>query len=128
MLYIAIILFALWNGYVIRWKLKNEHSQTWHSIGWWVRLVVVAMMLSFYFDVGFIADPALLLDTWYGVGVTSLTSLVCGYWVYNLIINKINGWDWDYLGKGKKGGFGYSFGLGVVFVVDVTILVVGIVS
>jgi len=102
MIYLLIILFAYWNGYVIKWKLNNDKkaSDIWHTQGFWARMFVVGALLYAYLPNEWIAiaNPAYLLDWYYGIPITVLVCSVLGYWVYNIIINKVNGWRWNYLG------------------------------
>lgn len=57
MIYLLIILFAIWNGYVIRWKLMNEqaYSKRWYKIGLWNRvgLLIIAPASSYRLTIKF---------------------------------------------------------------------------
>jgi len=101
MIYLLILLFALWNGYVIRWKHHNGNrdSKIWHMIG---RLCVGGLLITgllplFSWGV-YVINPALLLTPWHGGVLTVLLAFGCSYWIYDRIINHINGWRWDYAG------------------------------
>jgi hypothetical protein len=111
MIFILQLIFALWNGYVIRWKLRNDTgaSVTWHQIG-----VLNKSGLGLISFVGFvpvpyaaIINPFFLLSGWYGIALTVIFNLLFTYWIYNFIINWINNWSWRYLGEGKKGNMNY---------------------
>ena len=118
MIYLLIILFAYWNGYVIKWKLNNDKkaSDIWHTQGFWARMFVVGALLYAYLPNEWmaIANPAYLLDWYYGIPITVLVCSVLGYWVYNIIINKVNGWRWNYLGDGVVGGWAYLVSMVIV--------------
>lgn len=102
MLYLLIILFAFWNGFVIRWKLRNDQfaSKKWHKIGWFARVAVLLIALFPFFPewYWYILNPAALLSGLHGGLLTCLLIIGVSYWLYNYIINRINGWDWDYVG------------------------------
>lgn len=114
MLYLLIILFAIWNGFVIKWKLKNDQtaSKKWHSVGFWARAGLLIAVLLFYLPeyAWVIVCPGFILGGWYGAALTTVTTFIFSYWIYNLIINKINGWKWDYLGEGEYGDMWYVGG------------------
>lgn len=81
-----IVLVAVWNGYVIRWKLtgKQKYSNIWHVVGFFVRLCLVAVV---YINSGWLIAL--------GAG------FIC--WLpYNIIINIVNKWPIFYIGKTSK--------------------------
>lgn len=105
--YLLIILFAVWNGLVIKWKHSNsgEVSKKWHSVGWWARVMVLVMMYQGLMPNWYnnIMNPATLLEGPIHAGVlTFLLVFGVSYWGYNYIINEINAWDWDYLEDNKN--------------------------
>lgn len=111
MIYLLLLIFALWNGYVIKWKLRNDTdaSTTWHQIGVLNRSGLI--LISF---VGFLPDPyaaiinpLFLVPGWYGIALTVILNLLLTFWIYNFIINWVNNWNWRYLGKGIKGDMKY---------------------
>jgi len=80
---ISLLLFALWNGLVIKWKLSGDqkYSRYWHIVAFLVKLPLVAVV--------FIASD------WY-------FALVAGFvcWIpYNVIIALVIGQRWYYVGK-----------------------------
>lgn len=97
MIYLLIILFAFWNGFVIRWEqnkfdTRQTDSKIWHKIGVLNRggLWLIAILSQ-------IGNPIMLLfDKWWAEGITTILIIGLSYWIYNLIINKINRWKWDY--------------------------------
>ena len=102
MAYLLIILFAVWNGLVIRWKLKNDQlaSKKWHKVGWFARVLVLLIALFPFMPewYWYVINPAALLVGWHGALLTILLITGMSYWLYNYIINRINGWKWDYNG------------------------------
>lgn len=75
------VLFALWNGLLIKWKLSggNVTLQMWHGIGFVIRV------LPLYF----IYDNLLYVLLYVNFAWTA----------YDMIINITNGWDVFYIGK-----------------------------
>lgn len=73
-------LFAVWNGLVIKWKLTGEQrwSKWWHGVG----LLIRAVPLYFIFP------------NW---GWMLIYANVA-WTVYDVLINKINGWKTFYVG------------------------------
>ncbi len=104
--YLLITLFAVWNGLVIWWKQKNSKwaSKKWHVVGWWARVLILLLMFQGFMPKWYttIMNPATLLQPIHGGFLTFLLVFGLSYWGYNYIINEINGWDWDYLEKGKN--------------------------
>lgn len=100
MIYLLILLFAAWNGYVIRWKHLNtkRDSDMWHRIGVvnkiGLLLLVLAMFLPDWY--GYVINPFALLTGWYGISLTILVAFLCSYFFYNMIINRIRGLPWYY--------------------------------
>ncbi len=132
MIFLRAILFGVWNGLNIKWKLTSSQdaSTKWHSVGWWYRLmfalVVVSQFLPDWAQV--IVNPAFLFDWWYGIPLSLITLLVLDYWLYNAIINWYNAWKWNYLGDGKYGGFWYKAGLPICMLVMLALMSVAIVT
>lgn len=82
-----ILLTAIWNGLVIKWGLAKDkatvvkESKLWHGIGFLIRglLVLLAYLTTHNF--------------W----ITFAVAFIC--WLpYNMIINKLNDWDWFHIG------------------------------
>ena len=74
-------LFAIWNGLVIKWYLTKEQkwSKYWHIVGYFIR----AIPLYYIY-------PNI---TW------MLVYINVAWTLYDMIINKLNGWDWFYVGN-----------------------------
>ena len=79
--FILVALFALWNGLVIKWYLTKDqqYSKYWHSVGYLIRIIPLYYIY-----------PNIM---WILIYVNIAWTL------YDIIINKINGWDWFYIGK-----------------------------
>ena len=75
------VLFALWNGLVIKWYLTKDqkYSTYWHIVGYFIR----AIPLYYIY-------PNILWMLIY-------TNIACT--LYDMVINKINGWNLFYIGK-----------------------------
>lgn len=99
-----MILVAAWNGYVIVWGnreyLKTTKSgfisyetpnESWHNIGWLIRAFFTAMALAYVYP------------NWVEIVRISALSLIFGHAMYNIIINKIRKFDWDYVGSAEGG-------------------------
>ena len=130
MIFLRAILFAVWNGLNIKWKLRGTGSDEWHTVGWWYRavfaLVVVSQFMPEWFQ--YIVNPAFMFDWWYGIPITLLTLLVLDYWLYNAIINWSMQWKWNYLGKHRYGGFWYTGGLVVCIFLTLILTAFAIIS
>jgi len=102
MIYLLIVLFAIWNGLVIWWKHKNDAltKKKWHKVGWFARVAILFVALFPFLPewYWYVLNPAALLGGWHGGLLTVLLITGVSYWLYNYIINKINHWDWDYIG------------------------------
>ena len=74
-------LFALWNGLVIKWYLTKDqkYSTYWHIVGYFIR----AIPLYYIY-------PNIL---W------MLIYINIAWTLYDMVINKINGWNLFYIGK-----------------------------
>jgi len=95
-------LFGIWNGYVIRWRRRNDKrdSKRWHIVGRLCVGLLLFMGILPLFSWGvYVINPFLLLSPWHGGVVTLFLAFGCSYWIYDMIINYINGWDWDYSGS-----------------------------
>ena len=102
----ALILIAVWNGFVIMWKQTNKvsYSESWHIVGFIVRaLLVVAVVMTAGNFIGWLA----LIVSWH---------------FYDVIINLIMKQKWNYTGKTAKID---KMGK-VIWVAKVLILVAGI--
>jgi len=115
MIYLILILLAFWNGYVIKWKLKNDKKATkiWHKIGFWQRVGLLIIGCVVYISGSwdpYIINPIYFLHGWPGLLVTISLFTWVSYIGYNAIINWVNGWKWFYLGKKKYGGDLYVYG------------------
>ena len=75
------LLFAVWNGLVIKWYLTKDqkYSTYWHIVGYLIRVIPLYYIY-----------PNI---TWILIYINIAWNL------YDIIINKINGWDWFYIGK-----------------------------
>ena len=74
-----ILLFAVWNGLVIRWKLTGNGSDLWHAVGFVIRIMPVFLIWDNY--------------------TVFLLYFNFAWTVYDMIINLINGWNLFYIGK-----------------------------
>ena len=74
-------LFALWNGLVIKWYLTKDqkYSTYWHIVGYFIRAIPLY----------YIYPNIMWILIYSNVAWT----------LYDIIINKINGWDWFYISK-----------------------------
>ena len=90
-IFLMIIFFSLWNGYIIRWKLRNEKksSKIWHKLGWFVRFIP------------FLAIGIEYWGSWERVIVYELALLLFGWILYDPPINLIN--EWKILHIDRKG-------------------------
>ena len=74
---IIVILFAVWNGLVIRWKLTGNGSDLWHAVGFVIRILPVFLVWDNY--------------------TIFLLYFNFAWTVYDMIINLINGWNLFYI-------------------------------
>lgn len=74
------VLFAIWNGLVIKWYLTKDkkYSKYWHGVGFLVRGI---LSITLYPEWGYI-----------------LIYLNLSWTVYDIVINLINGWGILYVG------------------------------
>lgn len=106
-------------------------SKEWHSVGWWYRVISVPLSIAWFYPEHWIAvviNPAVLFKPLYGIPLTLTTLLFLDYWIYNWIINKYNGWPWNYLGKKKYGKFWYASGFAICGTVMLALMIIGIVD
>ena len=75
------VLFAVWNGLVIRWYLikDQKYSKYWHIVGYLIRVIPLYYI--------------------YPNIIWMLIYSNIAWTVYDMIINKLNGWDWFYVGN-----------------------------
>jgi len=74
-----VILIALWNGLIIKWKLTNKYSREWHIVGWIIRMLLVTIFF-------------LISGIWWAIVVGFIS------WIpYNIIISLIVWKKWWYL-------------------------------
>ena len=80
-LYLIVILFAIWNALVIKWYLTrdNKWSKYWHILGYIIR-----------------ALPVIII---YPNVVAILLYVIISWVLYDILINIINGWDIFYVGN-----------------------------
>ena len=78
---LIVILFSIWNGLVIKWYLTKDqkYSKYWHIVGYLIR----AIPLYYIY-------PNI---TW----ILIYTNIA--WTLYDMIINKVNGWNLFYIGK-----------------------------
>jgi len=78
---LIVILFSTWNGLVIKWYLtKNvKYSTYWHIIGYFIRVIPLYYIYP---------------DTMWILIYTNIS-----WTIYDIIINKINGWSIFYIGN-----------------------------
>ena len=76
---VTVLLFALWNGLTIRWKLTGKGSPAWHAAGWVIRAVPI---------IGLWPDWLLML-----------LYVNLAWTVYDVIINLVNGWPVFFIGS-----------------------------
>ena len=83
LIYLLIILFAIWNGHTIRWQKTGIqlHSKIWHRIGFAIRAILCLILFLEY--------------TWW----IALIAAAISWLPYNMIINYINHWPIFYFGK-----------------------------
>jgi len=105
MIYLLIILTAYWNGLIIAWKHGADTGKLWHSVGWWIRLGLVAIGGLVFLDWGLaVIYPPYLMELWHGLLLGLPLSLVVGKYMYdttiNLTRNKYEGTNfrWSYCG------------------------------
>ena len=74
-------LFALWNGLVIKWYLTKDqkYSTYWHIVGYFIRAIPLY----------YIYPNILWMLIYANIAWT----------LYDMVINKINGWNLFYIGK-----------------------------
>jgi len=85
-----ILLFAAWNGFVIKWahskgEKRKQNNRVWHAIGAVVRILVVIVPILFY------------LPDWDLAIVTLFVTLPVSHAGYNTVINLIRRDKWYYL-------------------------------
>ena len=78
---IIVILFAVWNGIVIKWKHTDEkiYSIIWHGLGFVIRGYCLLLIYPDW----------LLMLIYANIAWT----------VYDMVINVINGWNLFYIGN-----------------------------
>lgn len=83
LIFITILLFAAWNGYVIQWKLTGKAiwSRRWHAVAFIVKMPLVAVVW--------------INSTWWMAIIAGFLSWV----IYNIIIALIMGKKWYYIGN-----------------------------
>ena len=81
LLYLIVILFAIWNALVIKWYLTRDSkwSKYWHILGYVIR-----------------ALPIIII---YPNIVAMLIYISISWILYDILINIINGWDIFYVGN-----------------------------
>lgn len=100
MIAINIILFAIYNGLIIRWQQGKDSATLWHVVSFALRFSIVLMASS--------------------IGEVLLYS-VLAWGGYNTIINLVMGLKWNYFGK-------YDFIKGwLYYVLNSIILITGLV-
>ena len=110
MIYLLIILVAVWNGLVIRWRndRNKKDSKLWHMLG---RVLVIGIFfigimpfVSGWYQ--YVVNPFALLTPWHGAFLSLLIVFGLSYWIYDIIINWINnfvnGWDYHNSSKDRK--------------------------
>ena len=78
-----ICLIAVWNAFVIIWKLENKYSKTWHFLGLLWRIgagILIAWLMIF---------PIEFMFTWLLFIFWGLAFINVSWTFYDLIINSI---------------------------------------
>ena len=80
-LYLIVILFAIWNALVIKWYLTRDSkwSKYWHILGYVIRVLPIIIIYSNI--------------------VVMLIYINISWILYDILINIINGWDIFYVGN-----------------------------
>lgn len=119
MILLAMFFFGLWNAFVV--KDLNDKTDTtardnWHRIGVVNKLLLAAIGLVGFLppEYFYLINPFVLFPRWYGIILSSIVFLLLCYWLYNMIINRVNNLKLIYL---SKGNYGDMFYVGSFFIV-----------